>query len=485
MRTNDGLVKLADFGLAKAVDDSQHAKNPLTKSGTILGTPHYMSPEQCEGGELDARSDVYSLGATYFALLTGRPPFNDAQPLQVMYAHCSKPTPDPRTFCPDLPEACAAVVMKALAKKRVERFGSAKELLAALTDALAQSPNVEPTAAHSPVTGAFDDAATVLTDLSRQVASTVKIARGSATQWKRRATLVGGVAILLGLLIWQWPKIKTPSSNSTASNGSESESGSPITSPRPLSLSRTETLEFVREWPDTNVARCIAFAYDGKSLFTGTSNGRLLRWQFDTDIPVDAPLKCPSALNAVAANARWLFAGGDDMDLWSWDLTSPHPGQKLAALPHKISSLTISPDGQRLAVGTENTIELYELRDDGPRHLRRVAEAYTNSPFSSYMVFGLNFSNDSRWLAATSWNRAGGVWDARTGDLKVSRKDLDHQLMSVAFLPGDQRVVFGTSEKEGLSFWDWTIQDSSVHRLEASVGRSHRSVVVSPSLTHL
>jgi serine/threonine protein kinase len=500
MRTNDGQVKLADFGLAKAVDDSNQARNPLTKSGMVLGTPHYMSPEQCEGGELDARTDVYSLGATYFALLTGRPPFDDAQPLQVMYAHCQKPIPDPRTLCPDLPEACAAVVMKALGKKRVDRFGSAKELLTALQAVLAQSPSVEPTATYAPAIGTaakdkvsesiasdvpptgtgFNNSATVLTGMEPPQGATVSLPTRDSRQWTRRAAVVGGAVILAGLAVWLWPKRNPSPSESTTSSGGESQSSGPITSPKPLSLSRNETLEFVREWPETNFVRCIAFDYDGKSLFTGTSNGRLLHWKFDSNVPTNQLLKCPSALNAMAANARWLFAGGDDMDLWYWDLTGSRPPKKLATLSHKILSMAISPDRSRLAVGTENTVELFELHDDsGPRHLRRVAEAYNDSPFPAYMVYGLQFSSDSRWLAATSWYKSVGIWEARTGDLKAVRKDLDGQLMSVAFLPGDQRVLCGASEKEGLCTWEWSQPDSAVERLEASSGRSHRSMAVS------
>src|SRR5262249_55667648 len=70
MRTGDGIVKLTDFGLAKVVSEGDNSE-PLTKNGTILGTPHYMSPEQCHNQPLDGRSDVYSLGATYYTLLVG------------------------------------------------------------------------------------------------------------------------------------------------------------------------------------------------------------------------------------------------------------------------------------------------------------------------------------------------------------------------------------------------------------------------------
>jgi WD40 repeat protein len=91
-----------------------------------------MSPEQCKAEELDIRSDLYSLGATFFALLTGQPPYQEENPLQVMFAHCARPIPDPRALQPDIPEACVKVLHRAMAKQRSQRYATAADILADL-----------------------------------------------------------------------------------------------------------------------------------------------------------------------------------------------------------------------------------------------------------------------------------------------------------------------------------------------------------------
>jgi serine/threonine protein kinase/putative intracellular protease/amidase len=132
LRNSDGQVKLADFGLAKATDHSS-----LTKSGSVLGTPLFMSPEQCKSLPLDARSDIYSLGATYYMLLTGQPPYRADSSMEVMFAHVSNPVPDPRVVRPDVPESCAAIIQKAMAKDPAKRYQSAEEMRGALDAAAA------------------------------------------------------------------------------------------------------------------------------------------------------------------------------------------------------------------------------------------------------------------------------------------------------------------------------------------------------------
>jgi formylglycine-generating enzyme required for sulfatase activity/tRNA A-37 threonylcarbamoyl transferase component Bud32 len=133
MLTSDGHVKVTDFGLAKV----EASEAPMqTQPGTILGTPAFMSPEQCRGDRLDARTDVYSLGCTYYAMLTGKPPFEAASSIQVMFAHCSAALPDPRELNADVPDACVEILNKSLAKDPNDRYASVREMLTDLRAAL-------------------------------------------------------------------------------------------------------------------------------------------------------------------------------------------------------------------------------------------------------------------------------------------------------------------------------------------------------------
>ena len=132
--TEEGVVKVVDFGLAKQTFESARG---MTRTGEVLGTPYYMSPEQCNAEPADHRSDVYSLGASYYTMLTGAAPYQDrGSAVQVMFAHCHADPPDPRSINPAVPEACAAVVARAMAKKPEHRYQSAREMLQDL-DAIA------------------------------------------------------------------------------------------------------------------------------------------------------------------------------------------------------------------------------------------------------------------------------------------------------------------------------------------------------------
>ncbi|MFG0263867.1 MAG: transporter substrate-binding protein [Rhodopirellula sp. JB055] len=127
VRSANGAVKVTDFGLAKL--SSADSAGQLTQTGTVIGTPYFMSPEQCQGQTVDSRTDIYALGATYYCLLTGRQPYDESDSVvQVMFAHCNKSIPDPRDLDASVPIVCAEIVGRAMAKDPSDRYQTVEEM---------------------------------------------------------------------------------------------------------------------------------------------------------------------------------------------------------------------------------------------------------------------------------------------------------------------------------------------------------------------
>jgi serine/threonine-protein kinase len=130
------VAKLLDFGLVKPVKETPAAR--LTQEGGISGTPLYMSPEQARGlPDVDARSDIYSLGAVAYALLTGRPPFPDTNPMEVMIAHVRDEVVPPAQIQSDVPADLEQVILRCLAKRPDDRFQDVDSLEQSLADCAA------------------------------------------------------------------------------------------------------------------------------------------------------------------------------------------------------------------------------------------------------------------------------------------------------------------------------------------------------------
>jgi serine/threonine-protein kinase len=121
-----GAIKIIDFGLATTA-----VAPGLTATGAMLGTPHYMAPEQVRGRSVDARTDVYALGALAYHLVTGRPPFNGDNAIAIGFAHLSETPPRPKELRKDCPTSLDDVIMKAMAKSPDDRPASAKAFAAA------------------------------------------------------------------------------------------------------------------------------------------------------------------------------------------------------------------------------------------------------------------------------------------------------------------------------------------------------------------
>ena len=156
-----GVVKVTDFGIARITDACR------TRTGMLLGTPTYMSPEQLSGQRVDGRADLYSLGVTLFQLLTGALPHRAESMARLMYCIVNEVAPDVRTLRPEVPPALAAALAQALAKSPEARHADGLQLAAALDAVAALWPGHPLTlsdgapAAGTPEVGAFAAAVTL------------------------------------------------------------------------------------------------------------------------------------------------------------------------------------------------------------------------------------------------------------------------------------------------------------------------------------
>ena len=247
--------KLVDFGVARIEGTN------ATQSGTVLGTPHYMSPEQCRGEVVDGRSDIFSLGAMTYEMLTGIKAFQGDTIVNVMMGILDPNTPvPPGDLRPEIPYELSEVVMKALAKDPADRFQRGKEMVEALQSALADAPSA--TVAIRPGDLAVIDKTILMTVKTAKMAGTTPSARAATKKAQPPSAglplqYVGiGVAALLLLGGGAWFMLKPQPSPVTQASPNTPAAPSPQAQPVPPSAPVSVTavqLGVVKEEPSGRI----------------------------------------------------------------------------------------------------------------------------------------------------------------------------------------------------------------------------------------
>ncbi|NMN95292.1 Stk1 family PASTA domain-containing Ser/Thr kinase [Antrihabitans stalactiti] len=203
-----GAVKVMDFGIARAIADSS---SPMTQTAAVIGTAQYLSPEQARGEQVDARSDVYSVGCVLFEILTGEPPFKGDSPVAVAYQHVREDPPTPSQVYEGVPRELDSVILKAMSKNPANRYQTAAEMRSDLIRVLGgQRPS-------APMVMNDEDRTTILGSIESP-GRRAKVVEAAPTaepetdepapkkRWLRIAALVVvGIALvgLIGSVLWR------------------------------------------------------------------------------------------------------------------------------------------------------------------------------------------------------------------------------------------------------------------------------------------
>ncbi len=178
--TPSGQAKIVDLGL-KFIETSA----TVTRSGSVIGNPAYLSPEQAQGLPTDARSDIYALGVVLYELSTGKPPFTGDSPMAVLMQQVNQPPPPPRSIAPNVPPALEQVILTALEKDPARRFQSSQMLADALERVEESKP--EEAAAHGRAASPTSPASQARISPTRQNCVTTSVSSRRIVWWAARA----------------------------------------------------------------------------------------------------------------------------------------------------------------------------------------------------------------------------------------------------------------------------------------------------------
>jgi serine/threonine protein kinase len=482
---------LSDFGIVKILEDETH---DLTGSGSGLGTPDYMAPEQVQNKNVDQRSDIYSLGIIFYECVTGRRPFQGTTPVSIAVKHITEQLLPPSRFVPNLPRSVEWVITTALAKRPEERFLSTDEMVGKL-ELLAQGRAEEirvPTLAVVLETASGDSQRNLtyekaLPAVPLDIKSSLKIRRGLMISGVTAAVLLvlGGIGFaaanlnnfFLGSAASTTPSTPVavshiPTSISTSPNATATPDPTPPESPTPtippipasISLQNADQLTPLASisLPDpnnscsSNVAfspdhSLIASQYQNLLMLYNTSDGSKAAVNQEHKEALDGVLFSPDGKTVASSDCYgaqiWGVASGEKLSI------PPDRGQCQAlnirglfyggiATIRRTDALSYAPDESLLVEGYGSEVNIWDM---GKLVL-------LNTYHHQNIVLHTIFSADGNLVASASEDNNIIIWDVEEAKILDTLLGHSDRIMDIIFSP-DGKTMASFSQKDAL-LWD-------------------------------
>jgi eukaryotic-like serine/threonine-protein kinase len=472
---------LTDFGLAKILASSAH----LTASGVGLGTPAYMSPEQGQGDQVDARSDIYALGVVLYEMIAGQTPYRAETPMAVVLMHITAPLPPLRGVRPDAPEEVERVILKAMAKDTDDRFQTVREMMDALDVAVEAALSARPvelvsakapvplSASPPPVSPPLKKAGWVWAAAGVAAVSVfclvglvvtlsflpfkVQVRNGQVEVVQRTqttptlapSTMVQepkDVAVALATATQAPPRpTETLASQPTATRQSEGTATS-TAQPTPTAIPPSPIPESVANVSVSllalyeDAAHVIAWAPDGGTIVV---IGHTLRLFDVTTLEQTIEIRGPTGYDIAFSPDGTTLAAASHDGVTLWD-TSGWGKLRTLSGSRDSKSVAFSPDGKLLATGTGSTIKLWDVAS---------GDELRTLPGSSGRAVA--FSPDGQLLAASGGSAGQEVklWDVASGDALPALQGHTNWINDLSFSP-DGRLLASGSVDDSVRLWN-------------------------------
>ncbi len=480
MVTDVGRPVLMDFGIAHASSESR-----LTQTGTVLGTPEYMSPEQARGNEIDSRSDLYSLGAVLYEAVTGELPFTGGHPMSVVYKVLHESYTPPSQINPSCPDWLEQIIAKLLMKDVADRYQTGDAVAEALR---AQDPG-EVVEVPSPTgDGEESGGAGVPSQPSSNGSSeppktqVYRPGQDDAADSGSPSPQPSGAA--------SGPDVSPEAGVETAT--AEAESGSTGPEPQRQQLHVVRSLEGNADWvnavsfsPDGQYALAggrndtvkiwdvvtgrptqtldnltsqpisVALSPDGEKLVTESSHGVVRLWDVDSGRALQTFEEHSEAVLGAtfSPGGRYVLSGsGQAGTLRLWETETGSVVRTFDENPEAVFSVAFSPGGDYVLSGSgqSGVVQLWETETG------KVVQRFEEPGADATYVFSVAFSPDGRYALSGSDDKTARLWDVESGDLIRTFDDHSGLVIAVAFSPDGQYVLSGSSD---MKVQLWKVED--------------------------